>query len=104
MGPSVSKRDHAFLTIYIFFLLDPKLVSEKKRGTSQNLEIMPEFCLLATFQVCVPFRVVLEPESSCSTKLLLVVNLSLPDFPVSFAKYLLPWDLATSAQFKDRDV
>ena len=68
-----------------FFLLDPKLSSVKKRGTSRNLEIMPEFCLLATFQVCVPFSVVLEPESSCSTKLLLTVNLSLPDFPVSYA-------------------
>ena len=70
-----------------FFLLDPKLISveKKKRGTSWNLEIMPKFCLLATFQVCVPFRVVLEHESSCSTKLLLTVSLSLPVFPVSYA-------------------
>ncbi|XP_070225395.1 uncharacterized protein [Bos mutus] len=33
-------------------ICDPKLSSVKKRGTSRNLEIMPEFCLLATFQVC----------------------------------------------------
>lgn len=83
MGPSVSIRDHAFLTIYIFFLLDPKLISVKKRGTSRNLEIMPEFCLLASFQVCVPFRVVLEPESFYQ---IIVVNLSLLDFPVSSAQ------------------
>ena len=85
-----------------FFLLDPRLISVKKRGTSRNLEIMPEFCLLATFQVCVPFSLVLEPESSCSTKLLLSVNLSLPDFPVKI-KHRLPLDLASSIQFKHRD-
>ena len=51
-------------------------------------------CPLATFQVCVPFRVVLEPESSCSTKVLLTVNLSLLDFPVYYAQ--IPTALGSS--------